>query len=556
MKARLVNIALAVFVSALTLAALEGACRLWEWRHPPETVADYLWNWQQRWDGDFYVFLSDAVGWPPWEEFNADGVRDVTHAVEKPEGVRRVVFLGDSVTLGDHIKREEAFPQRLGASFEEEGRPVEVFNVAMLGWSTRQERIAYERIARRYRPDDVVLVVCLNDVAELQNNLARPNPALAALHERSALVRMAVHARWREINSVEELFTQSKSKKVQEAMGRFFAEVLTLREEVRADGASFRMIVLPFRFQVRPNAPRPVVQEQMGSFAAARGIEWLDLLPVLAPLGDEGFVDYDHLSAKGCRRVADEIRARDFLRLPPATPEARLSPDGRTTDSALAFALSHERQEPMRARAARALGRRHARSAVPALFDALRDERAAVRWAAAFSLYEIQPAAAAAVPRLIEAVGSSDAYVRAFATWTLGNLGPEAAAAAPVLTQALSRDDAFAQGGAALALGKIGAAAKGAVPLLVEALSSPNYGRRRAAARALGRIGPDAGGAVPGLLRAATDKDDAYLRTFAVRALGRIAHSRPEVEEALRRAASRDPIPEVRHQAELALRGR
>src|SRR5687767_7118590 len=112
-RERLVNWTLALAASVLTLAAAEGAARLWEWRHPPKPVADYLWDWQQRWDGDFYVFESDAVGWPPWEAFNADGVRDRTHAVEKPAGVLRLVFLGDSVTLGDGIEPPQAYPQQM-----------------------------------------------------------------------------------------------------------------------------------------------------------------------------------------------------------------------------------------------------------------------------------------------------------------------------------------------------------------------------------------------------------------------------------------------------------
>jgi lysophospholipase L1-like esterase len=83
-------------------------------------------------------------------------------------------MLGDSVTLGDQIKPEEAYPQVLEARLREAGRPIEVMNVGLWGWSTRQERIAYARIVRDYRPDAVVLAVCLNDIPELQNNLSRP----------------------------------------------------------------------------------------------------------------------------------------------------------------------------------------------------------------------------------------------------------------------------------------------------------------------------------------------------------------------------------------------
>ena len=67
----------------------------------------------------------------------------------------RLVFLGDSVTMGDKIEAREALPQTLAQRFERQGRRIEVFNVALWGWSTRQERIAYERLIRPFQPDQV-----------------------------------------------------------------------------------------------------------------------------------------------------------------------------------------------------------------------------------------------------------------------------------------------------------------------------------------------------------------------------------------------------------------
>jgi lysophospholipase L1-like esterase len=549
MKGRVQNLLLAFAACLVTLAGLEGACRLWERLHPPEKVADYLWDWQQKWDGDFYVFESDAVGWPPWEDFNADGMRDRTHAVEKPEGVTRIVFLGDSVTLGDGIKPSQAYPQVLEGRLEAEGRPVEVFNVALFGWSTRQERLAYRRIARRYRPDVVVLAVCLNDIPELQNNLSRPDARLAALHERSALVRAVLRAKSREIASVEELFTGRDSAKVRQAMARFADEVRALREDVRADGAAFRLMVFPFRFQVRPGAPPPTVQQEIAAFAAREQVPCLDLLPALAPLGDRAFVDYDHLTPAGARHVADEIAARGLIELPPPSPPL----DG-LDEAALTRALRDDASEAGRAAAARELGRRHASSSAGALFEALRDPRAAVRWQAAGALHEIQPPADVAVPRLIAALGSTDPYVRGFATWSLGNLGPAASAAVPALVEALAGDEAFGRAGAALALSKIGSAARDAVPALVATVESGPVDRRWKAARALGRIGPPAADAVPALLDAARHGHE-YVRAQAVRALVRIAPARADVVAALQ-AATADGDPEVRKQAALAIRGR
>ncbi len=140
----LLNLGLSLGVTALLVVVVEGGARLIERRRPPsEPVADYIWDWDAKMPGGFYVMKSDAAGWPPWEEFNADGLRDRTRPHEKPDGVRRVVVLGDSVTLGAQIRRDQAFPQLLEARLGAAGRPIEVMNVALWGWSTRQERIAW-----------------------------------------------------------------------------------------------------------------------------------------------------------------------------------------------------------------------------------------------------------------------------------------------------------------------------------------------------------------------------------------------------------------------------
>ena len=133
-----VNVLLGLGVTAFLLGGVEGVCRVLERRHPAPAVADYLWDWEKQWDGDFYTVSSDAVGWPPHEEFNGDGLRDRAHPVEKAEGTWRVVALGDSVTMGAGIQPQEAYPQALQAILDAAGRRVEVLNVALPGWSTRQ----------------------------------------------------------------------------------------------------------------------------------------------------------------------------------------------------------------------------------------------------------------------------------------------------------------------------------------------------------------------------------------------------------------------------------
>jgi HEAT repeat protein/lysophospholipase L1-like esterase len=588
----LVNLLLSLAVTLGFALALEGVARWLESRRPPPPRAAYLWDWETMWDGDFYTVGAGALGWPPWEEFNADGVRDRAHAEEPRPRTFRLVFLGDSVTLGAGIAADEAYPQVLQRRLAAEGRRIEVFNVALWGWSTRQQRTAYARIVRRYRPERVVLAVCLNDVAELQNNLARPPAWLQRLHERSALARLVVDAQGREIRQVEELFTRPDARGVREGFERFFAEVRALRAEVEADGAAFALIVFPFRFQVEPDAPPPAAQARFESFCRAEALACLDLLPALSALGPAAFVDYDHLSAEGARLTARTLAesalvppgysyADDLGPLAPANaplgpllgalqasdparreaavwalgrrrpvPEARVA-------GALAARLAGDPDPGVRRAAAEALGRSPAGAlaAAGALFRALDDASANVRRAAARALATRPPRRTqddAEIDRLIAALGHDDLYARAFAAWSLGRLGPSAARAAPALVEALQLEGR-SRGVAARTLARLGpAAAQAAIPALTAALDSPEAPRRWNAALALGLLGPPARTAVPSLV-ARLDDAEPRVRAHAARALGRIGAADPAVAGALAAVLRRDGDADVRAMAVRAL---
>jgi HEAT repeat protein/lysophospholipase L1-like esterase len=582
------NLLLSVTVSVLLLGGLEGASRLLEERAPRPERADYLWDWEARWEGDFYTLASDESGWPPGAEFNGDGVRDRAHAVEKPEGTWRVVFLGDSVTFGDGNAPGEAYPQQLQARLDAEGRPVEVFNVALWGWSTRQQRLAYERIARQYAPDHVVLAVCLNDIPEMQNNLARPPRWLASLHRHSALARRLIAAERREIASVEELFADERSPRVERAFDLFFGEVRRLRDAVRSDGAQLGVLVFPFLFQLEPGAPPPRVQERIREFCRAEEMPCFDPLPEMRREGASLFNDYDHLSPAGGRFVAAWIVGSGLLPRAPSADEVlagHLGPGGgspsawfaalaareasvraaaawklgRLADEAalavprLEQVLGGDESERVRAEAARALGQSGptALGAVPALLQALSDPRQAVRWAAADALHRIGVAPAHS-QELADAARSEDPYVRAFATFTLGNLGADAGeAAVPALVETLKREGGAGRAGAAAALARLGPAASAAVPALVEELRNADPARRARAARALGRIGASAAPAVNGLLATLADPEPS-VRLHSARALGRIGEGARAAIPALVEALE-DPDPDVRQEALAAL---
>ena len=551
-------------------------------------MASYITVWN---DGEFYTVKSAATGWPPWEDYNRDGMRDREHALAAPPGVRRVMILGDSVTLGYALRPEQAFPQVLQDLLDARGWRSEVFNVAFSGWSTRQERIAYERIGRRYHPDDVVVAICLNDIPEIHNNLARPPRLLQALHVRSALVRRLVGAQRREIHDVEELFAAPDSPNVRDAFTRFFEELRRLRGEVQADGARFGLAVLPFRLQLASAAP-PSAQERIAAFAAAERIPVVDLLPPLRSVGESAFLDYDHLSVTGARRVAEVLAESALLGTAPDAGHHTRAPGtaARTPDAPAARIPPLERlRDPdpaMRAATARALGNggAEAASVVPALVHALKDSDPSVRTAAAWALGGFGADAGSALSELTAALGDSSASVRAGAARTLGAIGPGARSAASALVPRLAdpaeevrwrAEDSLARiepepvatvpglmtivadpaspgrAGAAAVIARLGPAARPAVPALLSALSDTRPEVRWKAAWALGQIGPEARAAVPALTALVRDPDIGW---HAIDALGAIGSAAGSAVPVLRTALGH-PSSNVRWRAALALSG-
>lgn len=289
-RALAVNLALSAVTSVFFVGALEGWAR---WREPARHVA------------------ADAP------RVNTTAFRDRARTPEPPPGVRRVAILGDSVTYGYRLPAEHAYPQQLEALLAARGKRIEVLNAGVAGWSTREERAAYARL-RPYRPERVLLAVCLNDLPALQKAAAPPPAWLARWHRRSALVRRLVDAPQREIRSVRQLFLEPDAPATRTAFERFATELSALRDSVRADGASLGVLVFPYRFQVLPHAPAPSVQQRLADVAREAGVPLLDLLPALRELGAGGFVDVCHLTQAGTRRVAEVLLTSTLLELPGA----------------------------------------------------------------------------------------------------------------------------------------------------------------------------------------------------------------------------------------------
>src|SRR5262249_32637396 len=131
------------------------------WKHIPGARR----HWTEEGDG--------------WIEINDLGLRDRPRRLDKPPDTFRVSVFGDSMTEAVQVRPEQTFTAQLEAQVSQGGRPVEVLNHGVNGYSTLQELLLFRREGPRFRPNLVVLAVFLdNDVADCHPDLRSSEPGV------------------------------------------------------------------------------------------------------------------------------------------------------------------------------------------------------------------------------------------------------------------------------------------------------------------------------------------------------------------------------------------
>lgn len=113
------------------------------------------------------------VGWSPYpkrdvwnrsseydviDRYNSFGLLGEEVTLTKPADTFRLLALGDSMTEGRQVRREQRFVTLIGEALTASlGRRVESLNAGRAGYQTDQELLYYEREGRELRPDLVLL---------------------------------------------------------------------------------------------------------------------------------------------------------------------------------------------------------------------------------------------------------------------------------------------------------------------------------------------------------------------------------------------------------------
>lgn len=178
----LVSALFALFVAEVAVRTLNLAPRVFpRWLSSERTAYQRSENPILGYDLKASYRDPDADTHESFPSTNSHGLRDIERTLEKPEGVLRVVLLGDSIVAGHGIldledtisqKLERRLSEQPVASLEASGQRIEVLNFGMGGYCTRAEVELLQTRALAFNPDLVILLFVANDYEDFNGQVA------------------------------------------------------------------------------------------------------------------------------------------------------------------------------------------------------------------------------------------------------------------------------------------------------------------------------------------------------------------------------------------------
>ena len=209
---------------------------------------------------------------------NSDGFRDDEYPLEK--GQRwRIIFLGDSLTFGWGVEKEQSFEHLLERELDAR-EPTEIINFGTGNYNTVQQVNLLLEKGLRYRPDQVVLFYFINDAEPVPQRSRLPwlgNIRIVTFYwsrVKALLARLDPSAGF-------EAYYASLYRGDSEGWRRGRAALLELQETCREHGIVLQVVLLP---ELHELVDYTFAREHalVADFLRANGIPVLDLAPSFA----------------------------------------------------------------------------------------------------------------------------------------------------------------------------------------------------------------------------------------------------------------------------------
>jgi len=288
--------------------------------------------------GHFHV--PGRSGWQHSDEYdsyiaiNSKGLRDPERPYAKPDGVFRVLMLGDSFVEGLQVDQNQTLPVQLEARLGNLlSRPVEVINAGVSRYGTDNSLLFLESEGLIYEPEIVIYAFYPNDVTDnihndlfelVDNQLIRHRKVISfndrlrlELYDYSHTYRFAlafslrlgqaadetlIDTKWGKISPIYRAELHAEEQYAWELTARLLER---MSSSVMESGARLVVVCLPEDFQSQDRLWQQVEQSaenllrdapnRMLAAALPDGVPYLDLLPAFLAAQDQVlYYEKDH----------------------------------------------------------------------------------------------------------------------------------------------------------------------------------------------------------------------------------------------------------------------
>ena len=177
-KEFLLNIILLIFVLLICLILLEIVLRIF-WEKPGYGYSSGLFIPDEKKGYEYKPYFNGTFQGTLYKDIeiniNSKGLRDYEYEYAKQPNVFRILFLGDSATVGAGVNLENTFAKKLESNLRNKSYNVEVINAAVNSYEFDQEYIFYLDEGYKYSPDILIIGVALNDAGEVDIKKVKEN---------------------------------------------------------------------------------------------------------------------------------------------------------------------------------------------------------------------------------------------------------------------------------------------------------------------------------------------------------------------------------------------
>jgi lysophospholipase L1-like esterase len=295
-----------------------------------------------------YVMAPTQKGWidDGLITVNALGFRGPEVLTPKPQGRFRVVIVGDSLTMGWGVADDETYSARLARLLHQRfpNRDLDVVNLGIGGYNTRQEVTLLARNVSRLEPDLVLVGFYSNDVPDtLEDNggtvgggaliaagtptagqRMRMKPTPTKFWDRQLRKSRAVFIAGRAFNRLRgagewgmsrfameiDMLQGKDSAQLDQAWRKVGTQFERLHALAKTSGFAVGVVTLPCREQVMGEYLSAKYQTRIRAMAEPLNFHVIDPLPLMSEHRQSDlFIPYDrnHPSAEGHALIAQAI---------------------------------------------------------------------------------------------------------------------------------------------------------------------------------------------------------------------------------------------------------